>query len=322
MHFTLQTLARVQSRHWVLASILALLISPCVSAQTRRPSTSRRGGRTVAARRKPVGNGRIEVTAVATLNDGISKPVTNREFTLLAVDPDLLKKQVEKEIPLPDASADDAPKPLPASEQAAADVEQVAAEFHVSTGFVELAQEAPQAGSNYRDEDKYRRVEDYARVDEFRKIYDALIKKRAKRGNVAALSNTQKLDLVKMLDAEFDRLPPPDKMAIPIRLAQLVMERENQAFQRKRRQMEATQAALEKRSQRLSELCREMEKPWKAYRSTSNSKGVILFSKLPPGNYWVFADNFSFEGIISSWNIPVALKRNEIRRVEISMGDR
>lgn len=319
MHFTFQKLAPVLRRHILLASILALTLSPSGFAQSRR-STSRKRPATV--KRRPTGTARIEVTAVATLHDGALRPVAKQEFVLLAVDPDFLKKQVAREIPLPDPPPRDPSTALSAAQQAAADEGQVADEFHVSTGLVTLAQKAPQPGTTYLDEDKYRRLEDYAHVAELRDFYDALVKKRVKRGNMAALNDAQKLELVKTLDAEFNRLPPPDKMAIPIRVARLVMEREDRAFQQNRRHMEATAAAKEKRRERFQELCRELEKSGKAYRATSDTQGVSRFVRLPAGSYWVYADNFVFERIASSWNVPVVVKPRELRRVEISMGDR
>ncbi len=301
--------------------VLLLLQVPILPAQsTKTPSPVARKGTT--ARKGPAGNARIEVTAFAALPNGISKPVGGRDFLLLTVDPDSLKGQVEKEIPLPPESPAAPKGSLLAQAQQQIDVESVAHEFNVSVGFVELAQKTPQTAPPYRDEPNFRRLFDYEKVDELKKSYDLLVRKKIKKGTWEGLPDEQKVELLKALDDAFDKLPPTDKTAIAVRLAERTVARENEGYQAHRQLMEQRNAALEQRSRRLDELCRDLEKNKKAFRSTSDPNGVAKFLRLPAGNYWIFADNFTFEGITSSWNIPVILRRNEVRRVEVMIGMR
>ncbi|MBZ5552834.1 MAG: hypothetical protein LAO21_08955 [Acidobacteriia bacterium] len=258
---------------------------------------------------------------MAALPNGQSKPVAGRDFLLLAVDPDLLKAQIEKEIPLPEDQHPQQEKSPAAPSLGRTDIQRVAQEFNVSPEFVALAQKAPQDGSIYLDEPKYRRLEDYAQVDELRRAYDSLLKKKGKKGNLSNLTDSQKLELVKTLDAEFDRRLPSDKTAIAVRLAHLVVDRENLAFAERRRQVEQRNAALAQRAKREEELWKELEQKKKLFRISSDARGLVRFSKLPPGNYWAYAHNFTFEGITTSWNIPIPLHRNEVKRIELMIGN-
>jgi hypothetical protein len=221
---------------------------------------------------------------------------------------------------LPDVPARAPQKPLTAAGQERADLEQVAHEFNVSVAFVNLAQKAPQPAATYVDEPRYRRVEDYGQLEELRKTYDQLIKKKAKKGNVSFLHDSQKLELAKAIEAEFNKLPPTDKTTLAGRLAQLMMEREKQAFEQRRQQIEARNAAMDRRIKRREELLANMEKSGKALRVTSDGGGIARFSKLLPGNYWAYAESFTFEGITTSWNIPIPLRKNEVRRIELMIG--
>lgn len=308
------------------SSFTALLVLCALASTTMIKGQSLQAGGAAAKRpwavKKAVpGNGRIELLATAPGRGRETKPLSGREFILLVVDPESVQAQIEKEIPLPETPSLDSSGASRLPEQESSDIAQVAKEFNVSPGFVRLAQKAPQDGKRYRDEPKYRRWEDYAGVDELKKSYALLLKKKAKKGNVAVLSEDQKMDLAQALDAEFNRLPPPDKTSIPVRLAQLMIERENRAFTTKRQRIEQTNATLERRTQRRAELFNQTEKTKKLFRVTSDPRGVAKFSKLLPGTYWAYADNFEFEGVKSSWNIPIALRRNEVKRIELVMGN-
>lgn len=287
-------------------------------------STSTKAGlpkRSIPAKKPVSGNARIELAATAAFPSGVLKPVTDREFLLLAVDPDILKAQIEKEIPLPQVPPSEPKKFLSPVNQQQFDRQKLANEFKVSPGFVALAQKAPQEGASYRDEPRFRLLEDYAQVDELKKAYNSLLKKKVKKGNIAALSEDQKLELVKPLDIEFNRLPPADKTSIAIRMAQLAVERENQAFAERRQQIDRKNAVLARRTKRFEELLEAMETAKKCFRATSDPRGVSRFFRLPAGTYWAFADNFSFEGITTSWNIVIPLRRNEAKRIELMIGN-
>ena len=199
------------------------------------------------------------------------------------------------------------------------DIQRVAQEFKVTTTIVALAQKAPQDGSTYHDNSQYRRLEDYAQVEELRRSYDLLVKKKTKKGNLSNLTDSQKLELVKALDTEFDRLLPSNKTAIAARLAQLAVERENQAFEERRLEVERRNSALAQRAKREEELWKELEQKKKLFRTRSDARGLARFSKLSPGNYWAFARNFTFEGITASWNISIPLRRNEVKRIELTI---
>jgi hypothetical protein len=322
MFHTVQRLVRPQA--WsgpvILIAALGLCYNSgllCQGTNPRAPSPQR-----PPQSKKPVpGNGRIELTAVATLPNGRSKPVAGREFFLLAVDPSVLKAQIEKEIPLPEDHPLGQEKPPTAPSLEQSDILRVAQEFKVTPEFVVLAQKAPQDGSMYRNESKYRRLEDYAQVEELRKSYDSLLKKKGKKGGLSNFTDSQKLELVKALDTEFDRLLPSNKTAIAIRLAQLVVERENRAFADRRQQVEQRNVALAQRAKREEELWEELEQKRKLFRTSSDARGLARFSKLSPGNYWAYARNFTFEGITTSWNIPIPLRRNEVKRIELTIGN-
>lgn len=317
-----QRLAHPRGLSWLLLivgtvgfTIPSLLFCQGASTQAGPPK------RSMPAKKPVSSSARIELTAIATFPGGVSKPVADREFLLLVVDPDILKAQIEKEIPLPEILPPEPKKSLSSVNQQQFDIQKLANEFKVSPGFVALAQKAPQEGASYRDEPRFRRLEDYAQVDELKKVYDSLLKKKVKKGNIGALSGDQKLELVKSLDIEFNRLPPADKTSIAIRMAQLSVERENQAFADRRQQIDRKNAALAQRTKRLGELLDAMVTAKKCFRATSDTRGVSRFSRLSAGTYWAFADNFSFEGITTSWNIVIPLRRNEAKRIELMIGN-
>ncbi|MBZ5535775.1 MAG: hypothetical protein LAO31_07460 [Acidobacteriia bacterium] len=261
------------------------------------------------------------MTALAALPNGRSKPVAGREFFLLAVDPIVLKAQIEREIPLPEDLDPSAKKSLAVPTLKQSDIQRVAQEFKITPECVVLAEKAPQDGSMYRDESRYRRLEDYAQVEELRRSYDSLLKKKVKKGNLSNLTDSQKLELVKALDTEFDRLLPSSKTAVAVRLAQLVVERENRAYAERRQQVEKRNAALAQRAKREEELWKELEQKRKLFRTSSDARGLARFSKLSPGNYWAYAHDFTFEGIATSWNIPIPLRRDEVKRIEVMIGN-
>lgn len=276
--------------------------------------------RSATTKKAVTGTAQIELTAFAAIPNGQTRPVALREFWLLTIDPQELKSQIEKEFPLPEE-----PSPTPtlsATHAGRTDLEQVAKQFNVSVEFAALTQKAPQEGSMYHDEPGYRRLEDYARVDELGKFYENLLKKKVKKGNLLILRNEQKLELARLLEEEFQRIPPPDKTALAVGLAQLAVEHENLAFQERRRQMERKKQALQQRLKQLTNRILEMEKSRKAFRTVSTPKGIVKFSRLIPRNYWAFAENFEFEGISAQWNIPIRLQRSETRRIELMIGNR
>lgn len=301
-------------------SLTAQVILAQASSQKVPPIKSPPAKRPVPTRKSVTGNGRIDLNVIGEFPGGSSKPIVGHDFLLLTVDPDTLKAQIEKEIPLPDVPARAPQEPLSTARQERTDLEQVAHEFNVSVAFINLARKAPQPTATYFDEPHYRRVEDYGHLEELRKTYDQLIKKRTKKGNVSLLRDNQKLELVKALEAEFNKLPPTDKTNLAGRLAQLMMEREKQAFEQRRQQIEARNAAMERRIQRREELLASMEKSGKALRVTSDGSGIAHFSKLLPGNYWAYTESFTYEGITTSWNIPIPLRKNEVRRIELVIG--
>jgi hypothetical protein len=322
MFHTVQRLARQYSPGGSVILIAAMgLIHPlgllCQVTNAKTPPTKR----SAPPKKALPSNARIELTVLAALPNGRSSPVAGHEFLVLAVDPDVLKAQIEKEIPLPEDQTSPLRRSLPASNLEQLDIQRVAQEFKVSPEFVMLAQKAPQAGSSYRDEPKYRRLEDYAQVEELRKGYDLILKKRAKKGNLSNLTDNQRLDLAKALDTDFNRLPPVDKTSIAIRLAQLAVERENQSFAERRRQIEQKNAVLLQRAGRQEELFKELEQKKRLFRTRSDAKGLARFLRLPPGNYWAYARNFTFEGITTSWNIPIPLRRDEVKRIELMIGN-
>jgi hypothetical protein len=298
-------------------SLAAQVILAQASSQKGPPRKASPAKRPAPAKKPVAGNGRIDLNVIGEFPGGSSKPVVGRDFLLLTVDPDALKAQIEKEIPLPDASVRAPQKSLATTGQERADLEQVAHEFNISVAFVNLAQKALQPAATYVDEPRYRRVEDYGQLEELRKTYAQLIKKKAKKGNVSLLRDDQKLELAKALEAEFNKLPPTDKTTLAARLAQLMAGREKQAFEQRRQQIEARNAAMERRIKRREELLASMEKSGKALRVTSDGSGIARFSRLLPGNYWAYAESFTHEGITTSWNIPIPLRKNEVRRIEL-----
>jgi hypothetical protein len=306
----------------IVSLTLGCSLPEALQCQTAKPKSAPLK-RTVVTKRAVVGNARIELTATAPRSNGSSTPVVRREFFLLAVDPAVLRSQIEKEIPLPESKPQAPASSSGFEKQALEDAHTVSDEFKVSPGFVQLAQKAPQTGKIYQDDPKFRRLEDYAQVDELKKMFDSLVRKKIKKKTASSFSENQKLDLIAALETEFDRLPPADKTSIPIRLAQLMAEREALAFQQRRSQIEQRKIALEQRAKRWDELIAELEKAKKAFRASSDAKGVIRFSKLLPGNYWAYAENFTFEGMTASWNVPINLRRNnDVKRVELTLGNR